>query len=183
MADYFSDHYTATVSGTTVDDPRFKVDPGISHSKIYYKRATVTAPAAITTADVLRFFSLKTNDRPLELLLSSIAFTGTGQPADCGVYQAGGGAVVDVDLFGNEAAPLDDLSVAVVRADLFILGALEQEDRGKMLFQLADEGLASTLYDEDPHEEWDICLTMGTESAITAGGELIMECYYTSGGN
>jgi len=184
MATFYSDHFTATDSGTSIDAPRFKIDPGICHAKVYYKRASVIAPAAITTADILVIMQLKTSDRLHHLYLSTPAFTGGGQPADCGLYDEDGTTVIDVDLFGSEVSgTTDDLSVLVPRDDVLTQGALEDEDRGKMLFQMADEGLASTLYDNDPHEIWTVCLTMGTENAITAGAEIVMEAFYTSAGS
>ena len=184
MATFYSDHFTATDSGTSIDSPRFKIDPGICHAKVYYKRASVIIPAAITTADILAIMQLKTSDRLHHLFMSTPGITATGQPADCGLYNEDATTVIDVDLFGNEVSgTTDDLGTLIPRDDVLTQGALEDEDRGKMLFQMADEGLASTLYDTDPHEIWTVCLTMGTENTATVGAELIMEAFYTSAGS
>ena len=51
MADYYSEHYTTTVGGTSVTDPRIKAPPGLSHAKIHYKRGSVTVAAGVTDDD------------------------------------------------------------------------------------------------------------------------------------
>jgi len=183
MADYYSEHYTTTVGGTAIQDPRPKVAPGLSHAKVRYKRGSVTVAAGVTDSEQCRFFPLKTADRLLFLYFSNPGLTGTTMTADAGVYKeaSDGGAVIDLDLFCAAATvPMSDLTAAAAHVDLLILGALEDEDRGKMLFQMADEGLASTVYDNDPHEQWDVVITMNTETAVTVGAELVLEAWYTS---
>lgn len=184
MANYFSDHYSTTVGATAVDDPPIKADPGISHAAVRYKRATVTVAAGVTDDEQCRFFPLKSTDRLHALYLSTPSLTGTTMTADMGVYRTveDGSALVDLDLFCAAAtSPLDDLTVAIARVDLFALGALEDEDRGKMLYQLVDEGLATTVYDNDPHYNFDLVLTMNTETAVTVGAEFVLEAFYTAG--
>lgn len=180
MATYFSDHFTETASGTSIDDPRIKVNAGLKHAKMRYSRATVTAPAAITTGDILPLLQLKTNDRIHAIYISTPSFTGTGQPADLGIYDETATTAIDDDCFAAEDAPLDDLTVAIARVDCFAIGALENEDRGKRLFELVDEALGTAVYDEDTREVWTLALTMGTESTVTAGAEIVCEVYYTS---
>jgi len=180
---YYSDHFTATVSGTSVDDPRFKVASGVKHATVRYSRASATAPASITTGEIMHMMKLKTGDRLHSLYISTPSFTGTGQPANIGLYQ-GDGTVIDADILADEAtAPMDDLSVAINRVQVFANAgaAIEGEDAGKALWQLADEGAGT--YTEDPLEEWFISITMGTESSISAGAEIVLEAFYTSDGN
>ena len=181
MANYFSEHYTTTVGGTSIDDPRIKVAPGISHSLVRYKRGSVTVAAGVTDDEQCRFFSLKSADRLYQLFLSTPSLTGTTMTSDAGLYLKDLGALIDLDLFcAAGTSPCDDLTVAVARVDLFALGVLEDEDRGKQLWQLADEG--GGTFTVDPNEEWDIVLTMNTETAVTVGAEFVMEAFYTSGG-
>lgn len=178
MARYYSDQYNSTVSQTAVEDPRPFVARGLSHSSLKYKRASVTAPAGITTGDILQFFTLKSSDRLLNLYVTTPSFTGTGQPADFGLYAEEGG-VLDVDLFAGEDAPLDDLTVAIARVDCLTLAALENEDRGKQLWEMLEEG-ATQSYTDDPAVNYDVAMTMGTESTVTAGAEIVVEAIYTS---
>lgn len=181
MADYYSEHYTETVGGTAVQDPRPKTAPGISHSPLRYKRGSVTPAAGVTDDEICRFFTLKSSDRLIHLYLSTLSLTGTTMTADGGVYLADGGALVDLDLFCAAAtSPLDDLTVAVVRVDLFALGLLENEDRGKQLWELINDAGAVT-YAQDPNLTYDIAITMNTETAVTAASELILEAVYTAG--
>lgn len=185
MANYFSDHFSATVGATAIDDPRIKAAPGIDHSTLRYKRGTVTVAAGVTDDEQARFFSMKSSDRLIQLFFSTPSLTGTTMTADCGVYATDEGALIDLDTFCAAAtAPLDDLTVAVVRTDLYILAALEDEDRGKPLWEVVEEALGSPgTYTEDPHENWDLVVTMNTETAVTVGAELILEAVYTAGGN
>lgn len=184
MANYFSDHYAAITSpvAEAIDDPKIKAAPGISHSKLRYKRGTITVPAAVTDDEQCRFFPLKSSDRLLNLYLSTPSLTGTTMTADIGIYDTedDGNALADLDLFIEAAtSPVDDLSVAIARVDVLPLGlTLEVEDIGKPLWELANEG-ALTLT-EDPLKQWDIVLTMNTETAITAGAEIVLEAIYVA---
>ncbi len=184
MANYYSDHFSTTVGATSVDDPPIKAPPGISHSALRYKRGSVTVAAGVTDDEQCHFFPLKSTDRLIHLYLSTPSLTGTTMTADLGVYRTpeDGGALVDLDLFCAAAtSPCDDLTVAIARVDCFALGALEDEDRGKMLYQLVDEGLATTAYDNDPKYNFSIVLTMNTETSVTAGAEIVLEAVYTAG--
>jgi len=182
MADFYSDHYTATTSGTSIDDPRIKAAPGIAHAKIHYKRGTVTTTTATAAGDVLRFFQLKSSDRLLQLFLSHTADASTSATGDCGLHATDGGAVIDLDLFiGVATVPMSDITAAIARVDLLPLGAtLEVEDVGKQLWVLADEG--GGTYTVDPFETWDVTLTIAAETGIVAT-EYVLEAYYTSAGS
>jgi len=182
MADYYSDHFTTTVGGTSQDDPRIKAGPGLDHATLRYKRATATVAAGVTDDEQVRFMQMKSSDRLIHLYLSTPSLTGTTMTSDMGLYATDGGAVIDLDLFCAAAtSPCDDLTVAIARVDLFALAVLEDEDRGKHLWQLADEGGGS--YSADPVELWDLVLTMNTETAVTVGAEFVLEAVYTAGGN
>lgn len=182
MANYYSDHFTATAGGTSVDDPRIKVPSGVNHGAIRYKRATVTTAAAVTDDEICVFFDMKTGDRIHALYFSATAMTGTTMTADLGVYDEDL-VLKDLDLFCAAAtAPLTDLTTAVARTDMFIKGALEDQDRGKTLWELVKEGTSGSDT-SDPLETWKIALTMNTETLVTAGNENVLEVYYTSDGN
>ena len=182
MADFYSDHYTATPSGTSIDSPRLKVAPGIAHAKLYYKRGTVTTTTATAAADILRFFSLKSGDRLLNLFLSHTADASSAATGNCGLHATDGGAVIDLDLFcAVGVAPMSDLTAAVARTDLLPVSTeLEVEDVGKQLWVLAAEGAAS--YTVDPFETWDVTVTIAAETGIVAT-EYVMEAVYSSVGS
>jgi len=182
MADFYSDHYTATAAGTSIDNPRLKVAPGIAHAKIHYKRGTVTTTTATAAGDVLRFFQLKSSDRLLQLFLSHTADASTSATGDCGLYATDGGAVIDLDLFcAVGTVPMSDITAAVARVDLLPVSTeLEVEDVGKQLWQMADEG--GGTYSVDPFETWDVAITVAAEVGIVAT-EYVLEAYYTSAGS
>ncbi len=181
MADWYSDHYNSTVAQSAIQDPRPAIAAGLNHGEYHYKRATVTPGAGVTDDEKLFFFTLKSSDRLQHLWLSTAAgLTGTTMTSDMGVYRGEGGALYDLDLFcAAGTSPCDDLTVAIARVDLFILGALEVEDRGKQMWELVEEG-ATQSWTEDPGEVFDIILTMNTETSVTAATELILEAQYVS---
>ena len=179
MADFYSDHYTATASSTSQDDPRIKAAPGIAHAKIHYKRGSVTTTAATAAGDVLRFFQLKSSDRLLELRASTVGDAGTSATADFGLHLTDGGAVVDADLFyaGNL-----DIKAAVAGVDVMKDGAVDDHDRGKQLWEISDEGASSYGSLAAAPSVFDVTATIVAEVAI-AGAEIILEAYYTSAGS
>jgi len=184
MADFYSEHYaavvTAGVSPTSIDDPLAFVAAGINHGKLHYKRGSVWTTTATAAADILRFFRLKSSDRILELVLNHEADASTSATGDVGLYTAGG-AVIDLDLFCDVGdVPMSDITAAMVRANLFATAtsALDNEDRGKRLWELANEGAATLT--EDPLVDYDICMTVAAEVGIVAT-EYVMECIYVPG--
>jgi hypothetical protein len=181
MADFYSDHYTATAASTSVDDPRIKTAPGIAHAKIHYKRGSVTTSTATAAGDALRFFPMKSSDRLLQLMLSHTADASTSASGDVGLYATDGGAALDIDLFGDVlVSPMDDITAAIVRQDLIVDGALTNEDVGKMLWEQLAVGAGTDT--TDPHLVYDVVLTIAAEVGIVAT-EYILEAYYTSAGS
>ncbi len=182
---YYSDQFTATTSGTSIDSPSIKVASGVNHGTLRYKRASITFPASITTGEIGHFFKVKSGDRPHFLYLSTLSFTGSAQPADIGLYDADGG-VLDIDILGAQedaATGLDDLTVAIARVDTLASATAQmtKESVGKPFWEVLALGAGSDT--EDPLVEYWVSMTMGTESSVTAGGEVVLELYYTSDGN
>ena len=182
MANFFSDHFTNTVGGTSPDSPRIKVKSGILRSKIYYSRSVVTIPTTVLAGDVVRFTTLKSSDRIQELMFTkAVTTTATELDVAVGFYESGqnnDGPVVDVDLFGVAT----DFLPQKTRSDLFRNGGqVVKEDWGKALYELVDIGLASALYDNDPLANWDLAFTVITVTGIpAAASEVVCEIRYTS---
>lgn len=188
MADLLSEHYAAVVTAGTspaaVDDPLQKLAAGQSHSKLHYKRGSVFVVGATAAGDVLRFFSLKSSDRIIELVMSHTVDASTTVTANLGLYDSvieDGGAVIDLDLFHDVGdAPMADITVAMARVNVFASAAsvLEVEDRGKQLWELALEGAGTDT--TDPVKTWDIGMAILAETGIVAS-EYILECIYAGG--
>lgn len=181
MADLLSDHYNSTAASATIEDPRPFVARGLSHATVRYKRATVTTTTATAAADVMRFFTLKSSDRVVELLLSHTADASTSATGNAGVHAtiADEGAVYDINLWcAVGTVPMSDITAAIARVDLYTLGALELEDRGKALWENIEEGETQS-WTVDPLLEFDITITVAAETGIVAT-EYVLECYYTS---
>jgi len=178
MTVWYSDHYGADGDNdTSIASPPVVVPVGIKHGRVRYNRATITGLPLQTAPDVLRFFTMKSGDRLLELLLSSDGGSGAGA-IDVGIYLAGTdhtGAVVDADLFASAQA----ISTAIERTDIFNESAvLQHEDHGKTLWALAAIGAGSDTV--DPEVLYDICGTV-TTSFTTTDSILTLEAYYTAG--
>jgi hypothetical protein len=166
MADIYSGHYTATSGDTSISDPGTAIAGGLSHAKIRYKNALVPTTTSLAATDVIRFFPLKSGDRILELLLSHPSNGSTALTGGLGVYDQveNGGAAIENDIFGGGS----DFTLSSARADRFSLTALEDEDRGKPLWQLSLEGTPPITYTEDPRETWDVGIVIVTATAVVA---------------
>lgn len=178
MTVWFSDHYgTDGDNDTSIADPIKVVSAGISRSRVRYKRAFFTGLALDSTPDVIRFFTLKSGDRLLELLISSDGGSAAGA-MDIGLYLSGtshDGAVVDQDLFASAQA----ISSAIERTAVLIeASTLQHEDHGKQLWDMAQIGAATLT--ADPLVNYDICGTV-TTAFTTTDSILVLEAYYTSG--
>ena len=179
MTVWYSDHFGADGDNDTSLPSIGKITPAsVNHGRIYYKRATVTGLPLNSAPDVIRFFSLKSGDRLLELLISSDGSPGAGA-MDIGLHLSGtahDGAVVDQDLF----ASAQSISTAIERTDVFNESAvLQHEDHGKTLWALATVGALSLT--ADPLVNYDVTGTV-TTSFTTTDAILTLEAYYTSSG-
>ncbi len=170
MATFFSEQFSSDGNNKTSFDAKIRA---VGHSRIRHKRGKIILPAGGAAAnDVLRFFSLKSSDRLLELYLSATSAMSTGT-LNLGLHKAGDehdGAVLDAALF---ASVVDLATAALARVEEFKeSAALTDHDRGNQLWQFV--GQAS-----DPKETWDLTGTVGT--AINAGDTITVEAFYISG--
>ncbi len=184
MADLYSDHYALAVSQASPDDPHIKVPAGIDHAALRYKRGTITTTVATAAADVLRFFPMRSSDRLLNLFLSHTADASTSAAGDCGLHdspdeQGVGGAAVDTNLWCPVGtAPMIDITLAIDRVDILLLGDLANEDIGTRLWEMADVGAAT--FTVDPQSLFDITMRISAEVGIVVT-EYVMEAVYTAG--
>lgn len=176
MATYFSDHFSTAAAATTVDRVHRPV-VAISHGRLRYKRAKIAfTPAA---ADIVRFFTLKSGDRLVELWLSSDDMASTSATVHVGIYKAGDnhdGAVIDDDVF---ATSVDTATAALARSDVFNEAGnfTLPVGRGSTLWELADAGAGT--YTADPQEAWDVTMTIAAISG-PAASDVVLEAYYTA---
>jgi len=180
MALIYSDHYTATVSGSTVDIPRVKVPAGVDGASIRYRRCTITTTTGTAAGDLLYFFPMKRDDRLIELLISTPGDGGTTLTLDIGLYATAeeGGALIDQDLFFD-----DDLVLTTLRqrVDVMISSFIDDWDRGLSIWELANTGSASYANAQEAPAMFDIVGIIRAESA-TAGVEIVLEALFTSAG-
>jgi len=178
MSVWYSDHYGADgTSDNSIASPPNVVSVGVKHGRIRYARATLTGLCLDT--EVMRYLTLKSSDRILEIMISSDGGS-TAAAANYGVYKAGNahdGAVLDADLFASAQA----LSTAIARTDIFNESAvLQHEDRGKQLWELVVVGADPDSYTADPQILMDICGVVST-TFTDAVSITTLEVYYTSG--
>lgn len=176
MTVWYSDHYGADGDNDTSKvSPPLVVPVGIKHARIRYARATITGmPLA---ADVLRFMTLRSGDRLLELMISSDGGS-TAAALNFGIYLAGNahdGAVKDADLFASAQA----ISTAIERTSIFLeSGTPQHEDHGKRLWELLALGDGDDTV--DPVVLYDICGVVST-AFTDADSIMTLEAYYTAG--
>lgn len=186
MATFYSNHYTAGTPNDVVtpnvglapDNPRVKVTSGWKHATTRYSRAEIlmTSLANPAATDFVRMMSLKSSDRLIQLFVLGVGNTTTA--GNIGLYRAGDnhdGTVLDADLFASAL-----LLTTVTRADIFKQATtLADEDRGKQLWQLVNIGVPST-FTTDPNLTFDIGIDL---TAVATEDTIVMEAYYTAGGN
>tara|TARA_R110000824_G_scaffold149633_4_gene319955 strand:- start:14550 stop:15089 length:540 start_codon:yes stop_codon:yes gene_type:complete len=150
---------------------------GQHRGRLRYSRAEINFALGTDLADdeVIRWLTLKSSDRIIELHASSDADWHTVATFNIGLYLTGSnhdGAVADEDRFGSAV----DFVNAVSRTDVFKEAAtLTDMDRGKPIWELLGESAdTATSYD----------LTWQASANITASAgavNSVMEVYYVSG--
>lgn len=177
MSTYFSDHYSTGLSITALPATEVNPDAGISHGRVRYKRAQVTALAL--TTDTIRMFTMRSDHRLIELVISSDGTSGAGA-VNVGLYLTGSahdGAVLDADLFGSAVT----ISTAIHRTAVLVESAvLQHEDGGKRLWEMVVIGADPLSWTVDPQLRFDVVLVPSTSFTGTAS-ILTLEAYYTAG--
>lgn len=188
MATYYSNHYGPEVGETNHFTTRNTipktVPTGFKHSRVRRSAAQLTVPAAtdLGSGDVLRLLDLKSTDRLINLYFSMDANWGATTTFNVGLYAKGtndDGAVIDADLFGSAI----DWAGEINRVDYFTESTtLDDWDRGKALWELANIGLGATTYTSATHALWTVtAVTTQDISAVAAAVEFLCEAYYIAG--
>ncbi len=185
MTTFYSDHYSAdqgkTGHFTTLNARSKIVEVGKKHSRIRRTAAFYTIPAATDMADddVVLFMDLQSDVRLVELLFSQDANQGATATFNFGLRRnlAGGGAIVDEDLFGAAT----NLAGAIARTDYFTTGALDNWDRGKPLWDLVNIGLSGSVT-VDPQFVYTVAMQATANITVVDGAvETLVEAFYIAG--
>ena len=172
MASYFSTLIAAEAANQVILNPPEFTAAGFAGGRMRYKHMYILADQAYAINEVIRMGTFKSNDRIYELRISCDDMGSTGD-FDIGIYLTGGahdGAVVDNNLFADA---LDVNANALSRVEVFTEAALDDFDRGKMLWELL--GLT-----EDPVVNYDMTID-AVEATTNTTGEVMLEAYYNSG--
>ncbi len=186
MADFYSDHYSADQGQTghfttllTAQQRTLVV--GKKHARLRRTACYISVPNAQDLADndVIRFFDMKSGDRPIQLFASMDANWGATASFNLGLYLKGtndDGAVIDEDLFASAV----DWSGTIARTEYLVESSvLDEWDRGKTLWELADIG--DGTYTTDPFQTWTVASTFASNpSATDALVEMLVEMIYVA---
>ena len=160
---------TKSTSITAFDAVPKSVAPGYKHkSPLYISRDTAEVAADDDNGSVYRILRLPSNACIKELNLLNDAIT-AGTDFDIGVYQTAdnGGAVVDINLFGDA---IDLSSERTLPLNAMYEGGIDIINGDTRLWELL--GLSA-----DPHREYDICLT--GVAVGTGAGSVGLECVWS----
>lgn len=162
---------TVSVSSTIITNrdasPRVLTNARLTKGNMQMAAATVEAGTGDNIGSKYKMFSLPSNARVAQLLLSCDDL-GTAGAVDIGIYQTteNGGAVVDADHFASAQA----LTTALKNSDVtFESGVYGVEDIEKPLWEAL--GLSA-----DSKRDYDVVLT-ATE-AIETAGTISLQCSY-----
>ena len=170
-----ANHYS-TLFATEADQNTLvanKINPvGEAGGRLRYKRMYILTDQVFSINEVIRMGTFKSSDRIFELTISCPDM-GTAGDFDIGLYLTGtahDGVVVDDNLFCDA---LDVNAAALSRVEAFTEAALDDFDRGKMIWQLL--GLAS-----DPGTFYDLTIS-AFEATTSTSAEVLLECFYNAG--
>ncbi len=187
MATFYSNHYGPAVGATNHFTTRtpvpFMVPAGLKHARMRHTIAQLIVPSGedLGNGDVIRLLDLRSNDRLINLFFSMDGNWEATTTFHVGLYLKGdlnAGAVVDVDLF----AGTQDWKATIARSDLFTgaNGALDDWDRGKLMWELAAIGDGSDT--SDPGVVYTVAVTTTQDIGATDGAvEFLCEAEYIAG--
>jgi hypothetical protein len=184
---YYSNHYSpaigATGHATTLRTPMTPTAVGIAHGRLRKSVGQVTMPigAALVDTDQIRLCDIHSNARLFDLRVSMDGNWGATATFTLGLYKKGinnTGAVIDLDCFTASV----DWAAAIARTDYFVTAGLDDHDRGKQVWELANITLAASTYSAATDEMWSIVATANaTLTTLVAAVEMICEIEYTAG--
>ncbi len=153
MPTFYSNWYSGAIGTTghftTLQTPVVdRVPAGFGGSRLRHKFCNFIIPASTDFADddEIRFFDVKSGDRPVALYISCDADQGATATWDIGLWAKGDnndGGILDRDLFDaghNQAG-------AINREDVFDSAVLGSFDRGKPFWELLEIGAGSDVVD------------------------------------
>ncbi len=188
MTTFYSPHYGPAIGETghftTLSAPVPAVSVGVKHSRQRRTAALLTVPSAqdLGNGDIIRLFDLSSNDRLIHLYFSMDGNWGATTTFNVGLYEKGAqndGAVIDVNLF----AAADNWAATLAREDLFKQATtLDDWDRGKQLWELANIGLAASTYSAETGALWTVAATTSQDIDATDNAvEFLVEAFYVAG--
>lgn len=162
----------AGTAQTSLDSPPYTPPAGEENARKRYKRAYVLLTTDFDDGETVAIMKFDSGDRIHAIYLSSDG-GGTQGALDIGLHKENGDTIDD-DIF---VAAKDITTGAVDRDEIFVDNALDNLDRGKPLWMLANIGAGS--YVVDPHEQWVLTFT-GETADLDASNEILVEVEYTA---
>ena len=157
MAILYSDNLATTLEGPY--NPSFRRDATKTHARLRRKRMQADLPVT-STDDVVIMGKFKSNDRLYDLLFSTASGAPGAGAVHIGLHESGlehdASVEIDEDLFATAV----DLLAQADYEDVFTEAALDEEDRGKKLWELAG-------YTADPQIDFDLTMTFSTGADAT----------------
>tara|TARA_B100002049_G_C15840518_1_gene274921 strand:- start:37 stop:591 length:555 start_codon:yes stop_codon:yes gene_type:complete len=183
MTTYYSDNFSAINPATGLEDnttldTQKRVDAGIGHGRIRYKRAKVTFQQL--SGDSVRMMQFRSSDRIIDVLIHSGNSGDTGR-IDIGFRKSGvshDGELVEANIVCDAKL----MTTAIAHASVFGAGVPDADFyRGKPIWEMVSmPGTGSpTIYTEDPMEDWDLSITF--DEAFEVSISITVDVLYTSG--
>lgn len=200
MTTFYSEHYSGRIGASGHFTTLLAPDPilrsgnsgeGSIGGRLRQKAARFLVPSGtdMGSGDIIRVLDLVSSACVWHVFVTLDADFGATTTFDIGWYKKGDandGAVIDADLHASAvdwAGAIGPTTSAAASApvDYFCeSGVLNQNDRGRPLWKLADIGAAT--YTQDPFETWTLAFTTTQDiSAAAADVSVLCEVIYTGG--
>ena len=187
MTNFYSDLYSSQ-SPATEPEIGFRPEVSVYGGRIFYRRAKISVDGSVWDSSAIwRFMTFQSTDRLLELYLSWENMT--GGLLSLGLSESREVAEGNIRLNGvtSSALVVDRTDLASPSSsygvDRFADADLEDDDRGKRLYEHANEVSGGSNYASDPYDTFDIAGIITTSGTKPTAGVIVVEADYVQGGD
>lgn len=160
----------------TEADPQFRFDEADMGGVLRYKRASVTINTNYLTNENIRMLSLHSSDRIVDVLVSNSGVDVNNNRLLLRYAVQDEFAQSESNVTGNAWTGFD-LDNDNTKVNQFAAGLVDEDDRGKALWELIEEDLPGT-FTEDPKAAIDFIMAIVVGFVGFISGEIILEVYY-----
>jgi len=181
---WYSTAFTSDgINRSSLDDAKHLAPAAVDGGRVAYKRAYVdiSGIGTLINSTEVRFFTIKSGDRPISLYLTCDGSFAADWTLDIGLWDSGenhNGIELRRNMFKDNEA----LHVAVNRTEILAraLFSVTDENRGLAAWEMVDilGTVGGVTYGSNPKEDWELVGFLVNLETPGVGGKLLVEMYY-----